>query len=221
MLRRIRTALKERRTRRLHPYLYDDEVQLPRLAAMAEKTAGRSMAIVGNAESIFAARWGEAIDQHDVVIRINRGFPRRPESQGRRTDLLCLATKIDPEEIEREFGKVPVIFVSFYRSNMSDGMMAESKNLVCYPLGAWEALSKQIDGGLPSAGLKAIDIARRFLGARSVALFGFDWKATKTFYRDELKLGVHDWAAEKKLIDRWAMEGWLRLPPAKETDAKL
>jgi hypothetical protein len=188
-------------------------LQLPRFAVLAKQTSGKSVAIVGNAESILATQQGTAIDSHDVVLRINRGFVRDPAAQGFRTDIVCLATKINLDEMRRHYPGATAIFVSPYRSNMADDMLAASGNLVCYPISAWQELSERIGGRRPSAGLMAVQIAHGLLAAHSVALFGFDWKATKTFYRDVLRVGVHDWAAERRLTGEWAAEGWLRLPP--------
>ena len=218
-IRDLKRDMREWNLRRTRPELYDDRVQLPRLMALSEWGEGRSVAIVGNAESLFAARGGEAIDSHDLVLRINRGFITRPESQGTRTDLVCLATKIAPEEARREFGNATIVLASPYRSNTSSGMLHPTNNPLCYPFTAWRELCVQVDEKPPSAGLIAVDIARRFMKARSVSLFGFDWKATKTFYRRELRRGIHDWPAERRHIEKWAMEGWLHLPPQIATEA--
>jgi hypothetical protein len=49
----------------------------------------RSMAIVGNAESVLQWQSGELIDRHDIVVRFNRAYTEGVEDQvGRRTDIL-------------------------------------------------------------------------------------------------------------------------------------
>ena len=48
---------------------------------------GKSVAIVGNAKSLFNELYGEEIDHHDVVIRFTHGYITKPESQGTKTDV--------------------------------------------------------------------------------------------------------------------------------------
>lgn len=44
---------------------------------------GKSVAIVGNAESLFNYKYGKDIDSHDIVIRMNLGYRIiKPESSG-------------------------------------------------------------------------------------------------------------------------------------------
>lgn len=49
----------------------------------------RSMAVVGNAESVLKWQNGELVDSHDIVVRFNRAYTDGIEaSVGRRTDIL-------------------------------------------------------------------------------------------------------------------------------------
>jgi Glycosyltransferase family 29 (sialyltransferase) len=51
--------------------------------------AARSMAVVGNAESVLEWPSGEVIDGHDLVVRFNRAYTEGIEDRvGRRTDIL-------------------------------------------------------------------------------------------------------------------------------------
>ncbi|MGH6903122.1 MAG: glycosyltransferase family 29 protein [Geminicoccaceae bacterium] len=51
--------------------------------------AARSMAVVGNAESVLEWPSGELIDGHDLVVRFNRAYTEGVEDRvGRRTDIL-------------------------------------------------------------------------------------------------------------------------------------
>jgi hypothetical protein len=51
--------------------------------------AARSMAVVGNAESVLEWPSGELIDGHDLVVRFNRAYTEGIEDRvGRRTDIL-------------------------------------------------------------------------------------------------------------------------------------
>jgi hypothetical protein len=213
MLNRLRVAWKDRCCKRRYPELYEDALQRRRLEAMRDKLGGPNVAIVGNAQSVFDVPTGEEIDRCDVVVRINRGFVTRPEYQGSRTDFLCLATEVEQVRIDRDFGSPEVILVTPRRWTVGRKMLASSERPTCYPLDAWTDLSRQLGNRRPSAGLIAIDIALNFLGGKTIRLFGFDWKATKTHYSRRQRYGQHDWAAEKRLIANWAAEGRVVLPP--------
>ena len=213
MFRQLRRAMKDRRARLLRPDLYDDAVQRQRLEELAARISGRHVAVVGNAQSIFDGESGNDIDRSGLVVRINRGFVLRPECQGSRTDVVCLATAVSRREIADRFASAPVICVTPWRWTLSASLLADRERLSAYPLDAWSALSERIGGARPSAGLLAVDMSRTFLKAATVNLYGFDWKATKTFYVSDSKAGHHDWAAERCLMAEWSAEGWLRLPP--------
>jgi len=47
-----------------------------RFADIRDYVADKTVAVVGNATSFVGAGYGEAIDSHDIVVRINAGVPR-------------------------------------------------------------------------------------------------------------------------------------------------
>ena len=63
----------------------------------------KSIAIVGNASSLLDHSFGQEIDSYDVIIRLNKGFIRNPESQGTRTDILGLSCKLTKKEFMSNF----------------------------------------------------------------------------------------------------------------------
>jgi hypothetical protein len=213
MINQWRVAVYDWWCKRRYPHLYEDAFQRRRLESMRDKLGGSNIAIVGNAQSVFEVPAGEEIDACGLVMRINRGFVSRPEYQGSRTDVLCLATEVEQARIDSDFGSPEVILVTPRRWTVGRKMLASSERLTCYPLDAWADLSRQLGDRRPSAGLIAIDLALNFLGGTTIKLFGFDWKATKTYYSRRQRYGQHDWAAEKQLIANWAAEGRVVLPP--------
>lgn len=60
---------------------------------LEQTMAGKSVAIVGNAQSILAGDYGAEIDEHDVVVRINLGLTDRlpRDAVGSRTTLWATA----------------------------------------------------------------------------------------------------------------------------------
>jgi hypothetical protein len=70
----------------------------PHLVTPGDLVAGKRVAIVCNAPEALQQTWGVDIDKHDVVIRMNRGFPTKPSHRiaiGFRTDVLT-GGRIDP-----------------------------------------------------------------------------------------------------------------------------
>ena len=64
----------------------------------------RSVAVVGNSDSVLRHRHGEAIDAHDVVIRMNYGIPGwlkggDQETIGVRTDVVAAAMIAPAEQV--------------------------------------------------------------------------------------------------------------------------
>lgn len=70
------------------------------LNKLKEFIKDKSVAIVGNSQSIFSKKQGQNIDNHDIVIRFNKGYPIRKDSQGTKTDILFLACTLTPQELK-------------------------------------------------------------------------------------------------------------------------
>jgi len=147
----------------------------------------KTVAIVGNAKSIFDKKNGKEIDGHDIVIRFNRGFITQPESQGRKTDILILAVNLNLDEKSA--------FKSQYYVN-------RSRKTTCGEItidDQFRADLKEIIGKQPSSGFMAIKLCEL---AKSIDLYGFDFGKTKTFYNPEGFVTPHDYDKEHELIEK-------------------
>ena len=149
--------------------------------------AGKNIAIVGNAQSIFDKTNGQEIDQHDTIIRFNRGFIIKAESQGTRTDILIMACPLTDEE-RLSFGALSYINRS---KRIKSGRYTFTNKFR-----AW--LKTQI-GAMPSSGLMAIQFCRAAY-AKNIDLYGFDFEETPTFYNPEGYVTKHNYAKEKEII---------------------
>jgi hypothetical protein len=212
-VKRAKLALRGAYHRLVHPDVFDDEAFRTNLAALSEKARGRRVALIGNADSMFARADGELIDSYDIVVRLNRGFIRNHVSQGSRTDVLCLSSALHLRDIHAAFGDVTIVHMNRHRWLMRKDMLEQRRRLVYYPAAAWKTLCDKLSGMAPSTGLMAIDLFHNHLDAGEVRLFGFDWKESKTFYSDALDLTVHDWRAEREMVESWSRRGRLKLPP--------
>ncbi len=210
MLRVIRQYLLDLECKRRHPELYDDVLQAERMEHCTQAFKRKTVAIVGNANSIFEHSSGKTIDETDVVVRINQGAPINFIAQGGRTDILCLAVPTGRAAISETFGNPAIIFVSPRRAILSSDLV---DTVAVLPLQNWKVVSSLLGGCRPSAGMIATWIAHYLLQASSVSLYGFDLKKTKTYYADKMRRKHHNWALEEALMMKWAKEGWLKLPP--------
>jgi hypothetical protein len=194
-------------------HLFDDDIQAVHLRQSSDYFQGKSVAVIGNAQSIFDQANGTIIDAHDVVVRLNRGSIRDAASQGSRTDVLCIANPMSKTAIDELFGKPRIIWVTPKRDLMDASLV---KDTPCYPIASWKRLSTLLDGRRPSAGLITLFMMRETFAPASISLFGFDWKASKTFYHDQNNmLSWHDWSAEQGLVAAWlAADPRLALNPS-------
>lgn len=181
---------------------------------MIEWFENKSVAVVGNAKSLFEHQYGTLIDSHDVVCRINKGALIVNEiSQGMKTDVFVFAGF-------KKFKHLLDIVKTDKRLFTSPRKQEEAlkiSNLTCYPVEWRNRLKetlisydssfinhKELPGPgekgeikKPSAGICLLDYVSRF-NPHNVSIFGFDWKETPTYY--ELMGGsktAHDYKYEK------------------------
>lgn len=170
------------------------------LAEIKDSIKGKSVAIVGNAQSIFEVNNGDKIDAADFVIRFNRGFITKPESQGTKTDMVILACLPTEEEIKSYGAKFIV-----NRSKSYINPMAQ------YTIGNKErARLRDRIGKQPSSGFMAIDLCLT-AGAKSITLFGFDFGKTQTFYNDPNYITQHDYNTEEKIVLDYVKNGLVKV----------
>lgn len=174
-------------------------MKYPEIAEIGEYIKGKSVAIVGNAESIFTKNNGEKIDNHDFVIRFNKGFIFKEKSQGKRTNLLLLACELTNEEINS------------YEADFVCNRSSRYKNPVEFTLKNDERLAMRSKiGSYPSTGFMAIDICMEF-GAKSIDLYGFDWGKTDTFYNPIGYVVPHNYNAEEDYIREYVKKGLVKI----------
>lgn len=155
------------------------------LAGLQALLQGRSIALVGNAASLFEGH--HRIDDHDVVIRMNRGpFVLGDEGRaGTRTDIL-LVSRFRGEEYLSAAPHV-VWMTPKYRKKLKP---AEVQRLYFYPPAWWQEVVDQV-GSRPSTGCMGIDLVSRLAGPGRIHLYGFDFWKSPTTYTGEIRPGPH------------------------------
>lgn len=171
----------------------------PEIEEIGKHITGKSVAIVGNAQSIFTKNNGEKIDNHDFVIRFNRGFIFKEKSQGKRTDLLLLACEPTDEEI------------ASYNARFVCNRSKHYHNKTKYTItNSQRQLMKDRIGSQPSTGFMAVDICMNF-GAKSIDLYGFDFEKTPTYYNPVGYVTKHNYSKEEEIIRDYERQGKLRI----------
>jgi len=199
--RRWKRAAKVRLFARVWPASSDEASAAQSVAFLGEMCRERSVALVGNAQSLLSSTCGVEIDSHDVVVRMNHGFVQSTvAAQGARTDIVALAAAVPALRLARRARNARLLWCSPEVKELSYGHLALSRRRLAFaPRSVGERLSLQLGGARPSTGLLMVALLLDAEPAR-LRLFGFDWKRTRTFYRDKLTLNGHDWDGERRLI---------------------
>ncbi|WP_170606511.1 hypothetical protein [Ruegeria arenilitoris] len=164
------------------------------MADLESLVRGRDIALVGNASSLFEAF--RPIDEHQVVVRINRGVflpPHRNEA-GRRTDLLLVSTDLGKVNYREKSDRI----VWMSPSDREKISPSQARGYYFYRERWWKALKAEV-GARPSTGCMGVDLLAR-LGAGRLTLYGFDFWESETFYNGENRPGPHSPETEKKFV---------------------
>lgn len=166
---------------------------------IGKEIKGKRVAIVGNAKSLFDKIYGPDIDNHDFIIRFNKGFITVPQAQGTKTDMLILALNLRFDE-RQSFNARYIVNRSKHYDNQTIWTIGCQERMdICARIG------KQ-----PSSGFMAIDICLAF-GASEIDLYGFDFEATPTFYNPPDYQTQHDYSAEEEIVLGYEKEGKLKI----------
>jgi hypothetical protein len=171
------------------------------MSAIREFLSSRTIALIGNAESIFDNRFGEEIDQHDVVIRINKGFIKDAGAQGKRTTIWASSYPLSEKEVLSYFAPELSMWMTPKLSVMprySDAFLA---HVFIHPEEIWNELFHALGETRPTTGAMLINFIVNHTEAESLSLYGFDFFHTKTFYSHKLRTDTpHDFSAEEQLV---------------------
>jgi Glycosyltransferase family 29 (sialyltransferase) len=159
-----------------------------KLRAMVD---GKSVAVVGNASSLFGKNLGAEIDSHDVVIRLNRGFIVDPQSQGSRTDIAGTARPLTLEQVDVQY-KPQLIYWLFWRLwHIPPWNEAIWNKTEVIPTSDWYAANSQLKGR-PTSGFVMCHTLLKRTKPKALNVYGFDFYATPNYYRGpDTRKSVH------------------------------
>jgi Glycosyltransferase family 29 (sialyltransferase) len=164
------------------------------LQALLDSLDGKSIAIVGNATSLLSYQYGSLIDEHEIVTRMNMGFPVDPAAQGTRFDLWCFSSYRATLQAPKGFVAPRSVWMSpKFRDRTDHGV-----GCYFYPMSYWRKLHHRF-GARPSVGAMTIDLVSRS-NPRQVTIIGFDFNRSKTFYEKRELASPHDFGAEERYV---------------------
>lgn len=163
-----------------------------------------SISVVGNSQSLFGKGYGSQIDQH-TTIRFNHIPSLDPVHQGIRWDYMATSNPREIMKWNKHAGELP--FKNFFFTPWAE---SEEKHhskrrwqtpMYTTPREVWKEV-QQVTKARPSTGILVLYTLHK-LGLKDVHIFGFDWKATPTYYNDPVKeMGeskMHDYVDERKI----------------------
>lgn len=166
----------------------------------------KSVAIVGNSDILSEQNYGEIIDNHDVVCRINLGYLRTNKINfGIKTDFLFYSNFNTIADTFQKIGNNTKIVYIGRKHNKKISYIGNTE-FILHPVYRRHIRLKTGYDKLPnkkkwpSNGLVTFCIIED-CGAREISLFGFDWKKSKTFYTESKIIGRrHSWKLEETYI---------------------
>lgn len=175
-------------------------------AATFDRLAGKTVALVGNARALMQMRQGSAIDDHDIVIRINNAPGLGTEAAGNKLDWLATAILPRPLCVER------VLWIGRKVHKIPFDLMT-SGQLHVYSAACRNALSEGL-GARASTGIMTTELLLRSPAA-SITLYGFDFYASRSLSGDHsIDTAPHNYHAEKDWItDKTAQDPRLEIVP--------
>lgn len=163
----------------------------------------KSVAVVGNAQSLFENSYGKLIDSHDVVCRINVGIKIiDPEAQGSKTDIHVFSKWEWMESLR---------LLDYTRKNLHTSFKGRNKDnfrVSYFSLDRYTLLKNKLELSKKeklSTGFLLLDYIQNST-SNIISVFGFDWKETPTYYENDpvyntkrdVKKDPHIYDKEKK-----------------------
>jgi hypothetical protein len=162
---------------------------------------GKTVALIGNATYLFDLSYGEEIDSHDVVVRLNKAAMlytnmKSGDSHGYRTDVWMFW---NANEYKNYFKNTKAKLMHMGHQGRNTGNRHGIDFM--YPDEPYAKLRKVAGKhNNPTTGFMALDYIIS-CKPKSLDVYGFDWKETPTFTdpdRKKEKNCPHDYEAEKE-----------------------
>jgi hypothetical protein len=170
---------------------------------MIEWFENKSVALVGNAESLFSKEYGPEIDKHDIVVRLNKAamlYERfdAEKSHGTKTNIWMFWRTA---EYQKFFDKIDPQIKKMHMGHQDRNKINITLIDHIYPNELYNPMKNAAGKhNNPTTGFMAIDYILHCKPSL-LSMYGFDWKETPTWtdpLRKKDKLCPHDFEAERK-----------------------
>ena len=170
---------------------------------MKEWFEGKTVALIGNAESLFCKEHGSEIDSHNVVVRLNKAamlYERFDvaKSHGTKTDIWMFWRTA---EYKKYFHKIDPHIKKMHMGHQDRNKINVTEVDFVYPNELYTPLKlKAGKHSNPTTGFIAIDYIL-YCQPALLSIYGFDWKETPTWTdptRKKEKNCPHDFETERK-----------------------
>lgn len=175
------------------------------LGPLKKLLKGKSVAIVGNSSELLKKGQAAEIDNHDIVIRFNKGFPSK--KVGLKTDILFIACTLNSEELSR-FGDAYTVRRSKLCRNDCDFSVAPIDRVLLAQEPSRTALKNGLKKSQASTGFIAINFALS-CDPKSIDLYGFDSFKASTYYNPIWYQTLHNGQKEAEKILEYENSGLL------------
>ncbi|QQA41373.1 hypothetical protein [Pelagovum pacificum] len=169
-----------------------------------------ALSVVGNAQSLLEAQHGAEIDRR-ATIRFNLAQVTDPAAQGTRWDILATSDRHTMAHYADHPPPFQTLLFTAYHDKYLPRLAEHpvEADVLVYPMALAIELMERLQAR-PTTGTMVLALLDR-IGRRDVAIFGFDWKATPTFYDPKRRTDPHDHVAERALAERFiAVNDWKR-----------
>ena len=183
--------------------------------------------IVGNSKDLLNQEFGEKIDSHDIIIRVNnfsiKGFERHV---GTKTHIVSCAFGTKMYERQTQDTKDLLKTCNVWLVQQGNERLLRMKNIgidsdriSIINKETYDALSRDAYAKwwrkLPSTGLTTIVMSLDIFKDEKISIVGFDKKIRKChYYNDEVDEGLpadgHDWKSEIEYIDSLEKSGKIK-----------
>lgn len=172
---------------------------------MIDMFKNKRVALIGNAKSLVYSDYGELIDSHDIVCRINKGYYMLPpfndmyyKSHGSKIDVLFL-NLIKTSGLTERFNNLTKIIQTGSTIVQEEHKLLIDSTILKTDLDIINSYFTQ----KPSTGIRALWMIANQSDAAEISVFGFDWKKTPSFWhlRHDKSAYEHDFEEEKKFCE--------------------
>lgn len=150
----------------------------------------KTVAIIGNSTKIFDKKDGQEIDNHDIVIRFNKGFPENKESQGSRTDILFLACTLNNIELNKYKAKYTVRRSMFCGTKCNFDLQQEERSVYIQESNK-ECKIQHLNKSQASTGFLGVQFVLS-TNYKKLDLYGFDFFKSPTYYNPKGYKTMHN-----------------------------